>query len=793
MRFSAVTPDGSSALGPVQREPAPWRTCAPRRALAHAVRNLDAAVAEGGARAEVASRDVTGTAQASDQAAHAAGRPARSGPQVDLRVSSVVGVVLPEWGLTETQREARPWGLAPEFLRAHKKLTDPVHGDIYLTVLETAVLDSAPMQRLRRVRQLGTTQLVYPGATHTRFSHVLGALRAAQDLVDVVLAQGLGPAPVDDLFHEWRSNDDEQTYDCKVGEATVLARLGGLLHDLGHVPFGHTLEEDLGILTPHDENEERYEYLWDRVVHDLKARSDIAPGGIILPDELVKQLRALILSKAESTKSIEQKYPFVADIVGNTICADLIDYLRRDHLYTGLPAAFGHKFLDGFYVTRSDHPFQRRRMVIRISRAGQPRADVVSELFKYLRYRYELSERALVHHAKLAADVMIGKAIDMWHAALEAESDAVAARTAIESQVLRRGDDGLLEHLIDVAEQRPSESRWGGIADIARQLQGRRLFKGIGVYTRRAMAPDLYARYGDAKQRERVERDAAHYAGADHGWMVALWVPNPEMRLKAAEVFVDDGNTTELVHLGAWDREHVSRGMEIVESHYRLWAVRVYVDSRLSDEQRAVVLGRLQTQLGISGWGGGDRSLAEIAADRVCTERQLPNSERATLVKIADQLLATHPTFEALIQALRESRTPTEVAGLMAWRRRGRITIKHVDLESTIAAASNHIATVGGADFDVTVEENVIRLNLALFLRDLDDRAFIVPDGRERVTAFISESPGDFEDRVWNQLPKSAPARREAPDADQSNEAKLAVESAVRDFVKHAPDSRLFK
>ena len=52
MRFSAATPDGSIALGPVQLEPAPWRTCAPRRALAHAVRNLDAAVAEGGARAE---------------------------------------------------------------------------------------------------------------------------------------------------------------------------------------------------------------------------------------------------------------------------------------------------------------------------------------------------------------------------------------------------------------------------------------------------------------------------------------------------------------------------------------------------------------------------------------------------------------------------------------------------------------------------------------------------------------------------------------------------------------------
>ena len=566
---------------------------------------------------------------------------------------------MPEWGLTEAQINAGPWDLAPELLRPSKKITDPIHGEIYLTNLEAAVLDSRPMQRLRRVRQLGTTHLVYPGATHTRFSHSLGALRVAQDLMDVALAQGLGPHRVEDLFGEWQAKPPKE-YERMVGQATVLARLGALLHDLGHVPFGHTLEEDLGILERHDENEQRFEGLWQSVLADLQERRDLAPGGITLPEGLTEQLKPLILSEWARKAQIPQTYPFVADIVGNTICADLIDYLQRDHRYTGLPAGFGHRFLDGFYVTKSDHPYRPERMVIRIKRAGRARADVVSELLKYLRYRYELSERALVHHAKLAADVMIGKTMEMWRAALRAESDDDdAAIAAIESEVLRRGDDGLLEHLLDEAEQRPQDGRWRGIGEIAGQLQNRKLFKQAGAYTGRAMAASLYDRYQSPTAREDIEQDAARYAGATHGWMVAMWVPNPKMRLKPAGVLVDDGTETEIVELEAWDRENGRRGSEIIESHHSLWAVRVYVDSRLSEEQRDVVLGRLQARLGINEWDGGNRTLAQLAAYRVCAEKQLPITAVDDLTKSAS---GSRPTSRRSNNLCRRWATPWRVA-----------------------------------------------------------------------------------------------------------------------------------
>src|SRR3954449_9806663 len=171
---------------------------------------------------------------------------------------------MPAWGLTNAQRNGEdggtrgPWGLDPRVLEPAKVTTDPVHGDVYTTWLEQAIVDSPPFQRLRRVRQLGTTHLVYPGATHSRFSHSLGALRFVQDLLDAVLWQHERPHHVDDLLKQWQASDESDA-ERHIARAIVLARLGALLHDIGHIPFGHSLEDDLQVLIEHDANEERFD------------------------------------------------------------------------------------------------------------------------------------------------------------------------------------------------------------------------------------------------------------------------------------------------------------------------------------------------------------------------------------------------------------------------------------------------------------------------------------------------------------------------------------------------------
>jgi HD superfamily phosphohydrolase len=506
-----------------------------------------------------------------------------------------------------------------------KVITDPVHGDIFITELERRLIDSPPFQRLRRVRQLGNTHLVYPGTTHTRFAHSLGTLRVAQDLMDAVLDQELGPHPQPrDLFSEWKQQGGD-TYLRRVAEATVLARLGGLLHDLTHIPFGHTLEDDLGLLRSHDENRSRFAFFWGQLDEDLRNRLD--RGG------LAAFLQPLIVSKIEhqnadgSPKRYSEmvaalggaagdaeQYEFVADIVGNTICADLLDYLRRDHLNAGLPLALGERYLAYFYVTPiQGHSYYPARMVLRIQRKGQPRADVVTELLKHLRYRYELSERALVHHAKLSADAMIGKALSMWSDtlwvekalarlgrapddpsaanpfALRADLTAIDAALAssldnkvqgdMERQLRKRGDDGLLEWLLDWSDPNngsAQRSRRAAVHALTESLLNRRLFKPIARIAAVAPGPDVvYRLYRGSNERRALEQAAARFAGVEREWNLLVWIPEPKMRLKIAEVLVDNGDG--IRRFVDQESRGDKRGADIYDSHRDLWAVSVFV------------------------------------------------------------------------------------------------------------------------------------------------------------------------------------------------------------------------
>lgn len=571
-------------------------------------------------------------------------------------------------------RKTRPWDLDEHWLEPGKVITDPIHGDLHLTVLEMAIIDSAPFQRLRKVRQLGSTHLVYPGATHTRFAHSLGAVKVAQDLVDAVLDQRSGRHPVPDLFGQWeaelgtRSADGTYTldgdrtrqFDRRVAEITVLARLGALLHDFCHVPFGHSIEDDLGILDAHDENGPRLDRLWAEVPRDI--REAMAADGRLKPE-----LRRLILSKAKGQPASE--YPFVADIVGNTICADLLDYLRRDHLYTGLPLALGRRFEAGYYVLPDGDPDYGRRMVLSVHRKGEERPDAITEILKHLRYRYELSERALVHHTKLAADAMVGKALEIWHDALWAESasDALAGEdgplwpegtdlevlrekvteigvdpkeldTSVQQELdvvmTRKGDDGLLEYLADLPGAGPlgrhrDKSRRAAAADLGAQVERRQLFKPIAVQSDTSIErDDFYKKFGDPDRRRELEQQAARFADITPAWWVLIWIPDPRMRLKVAGVYVDDGEKIRrFVDREAKDKD---RGAEIYDAHKDLWAVSVFVHPEVRDdaEKRRLVLASLAADLNVD--------LGNVAKEMEAPPHELP--DRIALEKLGKEI-----------------------------------------------------------------------------------------------------------------------------------------------------------
>jgi hypothetical protein len=257
-------------------------------------------------------------------------------------------------------------------------------------------------------------------------------------------------------------------------------------------------------------------------------------------------------------------------------------------------------------------------MVMRIGRNGRERADVVSELFKYLRYRYELSERALVHHAKLAADAMIGKLLEMWsdsiwvdlafkrvpdlHASrvdidsvrgevssknsdLPKEIDTLV-RERLEAEFLRHGDDGLLEYILDyVSSVDIKDTRIIAIESLATRIQTRKLYKLIAQCRNKPQAESIHKKYGNPEARRRLEEGAAKYAGLKHKWHILFWIPSPLMRLKAAEVMVEDaeGHILRLHELDAEGGRH--RGFDIYESHKALWSISVFAPGEIKDDK----------------------------------------------------------------------------------------------------------------------------------------------------------------------------------------------------------------
>lgn len=182
-------------------------------------------------------------------------------------------------------------------------IRDPIHGFIRTDPLETALLQSRPMQRLRFVHQLGLTFLVFPGAEHSRFSHVLGTMHLAGLLYDALAAKSRGHLP--------------QGLDARERR---LVRVAALLHDIGHAPFSHSAENLFEGGIDHEDMTMR---LLD--TPELKDVFRQYGNGIDGSD-----VRRVLTKNGDGFESI------LSEIVTSELDVDKMDYLRRDSLYCGV-------------------------------------------------------------------------------------------------------------------------------------------------------------------------------------------------------------------------------------------------------------------------------------------------------------------------------------------------------------------------------------------------------------------------------------------------------------------------
>ena len=350
-----------------------------------------------------------------------------------------------------------------------QRIRDPVHGLIVFggsgdrdrdrtDEIAWNLINTPEFQRLRRIRQLGFSDLVFPGATHSRFAHSLGVYHIARRLADVIA---------------------RQRHDCD-GDRERVALLAALLHDIGHGPFSHAFEQ-VGTRGPKKTHED-----WGAQI----IRDDTTQVNFILRDvdeELPKQIGALL--KEEEPKDI------YATIVSSQFDADRLDYIQRDRMHAGLES--GHVDSDWLFdclevdtVTIGDNsPYGAECLCL------GPKGVSVAE--EYLEARFRLYRMVYMHKTTRAAERMLARL-------LKAVAEAGDRKLSRDDPVLRyltsdnptidtyRGlDDAVVWSSLHLYQSHPNED----IARLAQRLMDRNLYKCIDIGAREDPGDNLYLQF----------------------------------------------------------------------------------------------------------------------------------------------------------------------------------------------------------------------------------------------------------------------------------------------------------
>lgn len=401
-------------------------------------------------------------------------------------------------------------------------IRDPVHGDIELGDLEAAVLDLPEMQRLRGIKQLGTAHYVFPGALHTRFDHSIGVCAVAHRLVASLRHTGtVIPAELEEL----------------IGVAA-------LLHDVTHVPFGHTLEDERRLFPRHDKG---------------TRLARLIEGGL---GEALRRL-GVFESVAGLLGARPNTLPrWAPAVVSSTLDADLLDYLRRDSYFAGLAHDYDDRIFRYFTVAQDE-------LALRMVKHGMDRSDARSEVVQLLRMRYFLTERVYYHHTKVAAGAMISKAVEIAiDRALLAERDLLALNDWT---------------LVDRLERAPPT------ALLARRLSRRQLLKRGYVISARTVPLErraaLVKRYHESRS-ARAEAEAALASALGlHAEEVIVYCPAlTVMKEAAAWVETEAG----LRRLNDPENAAFAEIGAIEERYAGLWRFYVFVPEQATDRSAAL-------------------------------------------------------------------------------------------------------------------------------------------------------------------------------------------------------------
>ena len=311
-------------------------------------------------------------------------------------------------GMPPAQRRGPSSLRAPVPAKSSVVFNDPVHGHIELDPLCALVIDTPQFQRLRRLKQLGATYWVFPGATHNRFEHSVGVCYLAGELVESLR----------------RRQPELDITDLDV----LCVKLAGLCHDLGHGPFSHTFDgQFIPAVAPHehwhheDASIAMFRYMLETHQHvaEAFAKRGLCERDIeFITEQIYGPLRpsstpAAEMSTSSSYSAFDNGWPYVGrprekgflyEIVANKrngIDVDRWDYFSRDARALGISNSFDYKRLMLYLrVIDVDGDLQIC-----------PRDKEASSLYDMYHTRNSLHRRAYQHKTVGIVDHMITEAL----------------------------------------------------------------------------------------------------------------------------------------------------------------------------------------------------------------------------------------------------------------------------------------------------------------------------------------------------------------------------------------------
>lgn len=280
-----------------------------------------------------------------------------------------------------------------------KRVRDPIHNYISLDPAALDVVETPKYQRLRRVRQLGTASLVYPGAQHSRFEHGLGAYHLATRA-----ARSLALAP-------------------DTGRELALA---ALLHDIGHGPFSH---------------------LTDFVMQDYVGKTHVdysreALDGGVLKDALLRHG----VDAARVGALIAGEGP-LAPLISGPIDVDRMDYLARDSHYTGVAIGLDlERLVTGLKLTKEG---------LALEASALPAAEAL------LVTRLQMFTTVYLHRTCRAAELMVDRAIRLAIDAGEIQAESLQAMDDVALvYLLRHSKTPAWQLMLNVDQRKLAKVAW---------------------------------------------------------------------------------------------------------------------------------------------------------------------------------------------------------------------------------------------------------------------------------------------------------------------------------------------